>query len=169
MYAQYTQHFLRLQETKAFTADELVGMCWPPGKQAIYKEYLCFAEKSGYVNSGRTFIADLDQHPGTASTPGESFPVQLTHGSFVSFDFHDGVDHPRMVLGAEQLAVHGWHVFPDCCQDTQFSSMRTILCNLKEVEQKHLSGNGMHVPLVACWMCMILGNVERLGVDDFFA
>ena len=145
-------------------------MCMAPGKQDIYREYLTCAEEGGYVHSGRTFIADLDQHPNTASTPGESFPVQLTHGSFVSYGFHEEVAHPRMILGVEQLTAQGWHVLPACCQDMPCTSMRTIICNLKPSEQKHLSGNGMHVPLVACWMCMILGNVEFLGVcDDRFA
>ena len=145
-------------------------MCMAPGKQDIYREYLTCAEEGGYVHSGRTFIADLEQHPNTASTPGESFPVQLTHGSFVSYGFHEEVAHPRMILGVEQLTAQGWHVLPACCQDMPCTSMRTIICNLKPSEQKHLSGNGMHVPLVACWMCMILGNVEFLGVGgDRFA
>ena len=147
------------EDLEKIACEDITALTMAPGRLLIFREYFDIFRRRA---ENKTFIADTDQHPNRASSHGEVFPVQLTHGMFVSYRPRGQAVYPRIVLGIEHLTAQGFHLLRATCEDVPRSAMTTILSSLTPHEQKHLSGNAMHVPLVASWMVMILANIVRL-------
>lgn len=157
--ARIQGHHVSTDDFKALSSEGLLEAILAPGQLQIYSEYA--AAKSKLQSLGGALIADLGQHPHTASTAGPDWPCQLTHGTVISFSHGHG--QHRVASGLEHLGAQGFHLFPSTTKDYPVSKMRGIYDTLRFREQKHISGNGMHLAVVASWLSFVLGNVVRVG------
>ena len=105
--------------------------------------------------NGDAFVADLEHHPGTKSTPGKNVPCIPTHSRLWSWR------KERLMTGLETLAAQGIDVLPVLSGDRGVSPLGHILASLAVREQKQLAGNMMHIPTFAKWMMYVMGNTIR--------
>jgi hypothetical protein len=129
----------------------------PPGQLLRLGAHTSFkAEAEGELES-ETWFADLEQWPKTgSSTPGLSFPTQLTHGSLFAWSRRNLV-HPY-----ELLQAHGFNLF----QQTSSIFPSPLLPKFSKMSSnqlKILCGNGWHLPAMACWVMFILSNTVRIS------
>ena len=147
---------------KQLPRDEFLETILPPYQLEIYKEYQ--AVEFDKMSLGGTFVADLQQHEGMGSTAGPHLPCQLTHGTMMSFrSLADPAEHPRIMTGMEQLGAMGFHLFPSTTQDWPRSPRSSLFRALSNNEQKHISGNGMHLACLSSWLFFIFANIVRVS------
>lgn len=144
---------------KDLPKDELLQTILAPGQLRIVGEYEDL--KQDRCGLDGSFLADIDHHPDTAATCGPYWPCQLTHGTVMSWSGHEGSELPRIATGLEHLGTQGFHLFEATTEDFMMTARAKAFKKLKPAEQKHLSGNGMHLAILLQWLYFILGNVIR--------
>ena len=159
--ARVQGHNVKPEDVPKFKPLDLLPYLLSAGQLQIFQEHLEEkAEKQGLDGS---FIADIQQHPGRASSSGPDFPCQLTHGTVVTF--RDDGKGPRIATGMEHLGAQGYHLFEASCCDHPLSKMLQPFQKLKEREQKLVSGNAVHLAPLAAWLFYNLANIERVRGD----
>lgn len=129
------------------------------GKYQIFREYVEL--KPLHQSMGGVFLADICQHPNTASSCGPTFPTQLKHGLICTIQGrHD--EEVRFATGMEHLGAQGYHLFPETSGNNGFSKMLPIFLQLTHPDQKSISGNGMHLAPLSAWMLYTLSNILRI-------
>lgn len=131
------------------------------GQFQIFTEYL--AQKPHFQSLGGVLLADIHQHPNTASSCGPDFPAQLKHGLVTSFR-GEGGGESRFATGMEHLGAQGFHLFGATTANRPFSKMLPVFQRFHQGEQKCLSGNGMHLGPLSAWLLYVLGNVVRTDI-----
>lgn len=67
-----------------------------------------------------------------------------------------------MVLNQEVALAHGYNLYPEATGWAQPCSIRDVLMSLPSSSQKHLVGNGWHLPTLAAFMFYIWAHSVRL-------
>jgi hypothetical protein len=155
-------HDLSIEKIRTSNPRELLPYLVTPGNVAIFEEHK--GRMQSLQSVGGTYIADIHQHPGAASTPGPDFPSQLRHGMVTSF--RQGGEVPRLASGLEHLSAQGFHLFPDTTKDHAFTKMLPIFSRMRDSDLKDVSGNGMHLAPLSAWLVFCLANVAKITDDE---
>lgn len=160
--ARRRQNHMELSSMKAMDRTELLSLLISPSQLKTFAEYQEL--EADLMSPGGAFLADLEQRPSTASSPGPDFPPQLTHGCVVSFRTNQG--GPRLAMGLEHLCAQGFHIFASAGASRRPSHMAQVFGSLSDGQQKRLSGNGIHLaPPLSCWMMFVLSNISRVQAE----
>lgn len=65
-------------------------------------------------------------------------------------------------MGLEHLSSQGFHIFGGDVTKRAPSFMANVFKGLPDGQQKRLSGNGIHLAPLSCWMMFILANISRI-------
>ena len=106
------------------------------------------------------FIADLSQNPQSHNINSSFMPTQITHSTLYSFS------RQCIFTPSELMFAHGWPCIKDVCD--QYDSMPFKLDQLSARQQVHLSGNAMHLPMLAMFYLFVLSNCIRRDSMDVF-
>lgn len=129
----------------------------PPGEVVRLDDYSKVYEVEHANNPTRSFIADLEQNVGQAGdSSGAWFPSQLTHGTYYSFS------QRRLILGLEHLLANGLNAG---LHPTSVSPLAEVFQSMSGSQQKQLSGNGMNMQTLACWILYVAMNIKRKESD----
>ena len=152
-----------IQELKELEADELLETMLPAYSLLIHQKYKKVQHRLSSL--GGAFLADLEQSPGNASSPGPYCPCLLTHGSLMSFE-HPGQPQPVIFTAREHMTAQGAHLVESTLHDYPAIQIASSLNSLSARALKKRAGNGMHFHMIAAWLVFCLSNIRRVPSES---